>query len=141
MATGARSIMQFVENLSDRQAAKAVRARIDWKYALGLELTDSGFDFSVLSEFRQRLLDGGMEQQLLDRMLVVLAEHKLLKQLAASQSKHGIDLMAPVRPDVSWQARENTGYTIKDFKVDWDAQTVTCPQSVIATYWKSLVDS
>jgi transposase len=48
------SIMQFAENLSDRQAADAVRARIDWKYALSLELTDEGFDFSVLSEFRQR---------------------------------------------------------------------------------------
>src|SRR4051794_12869355 len=44
-------IMQFLENLSDRQAASSVRARIDWKYALSLELTDSGFDFSILSEF------------------------------------------------------------------------------------------
>jgi transposase len=45
------TLMQFLENLSDRQAADAVRARIDWKYALGLELTDPGFNFSVLSEF------------------------------------------------------------------------------------------
>ena len=52
-------VMQFVEDLSDRQTAQAVRARIDWKYALSMELTDSGFDYSVLSEFRQRLLDGG----------------------------------------------------------------------------------
>jgi transposase len=59
------SVMQFVENLSDRQAAEAVRARIDWKYALSLELTDSGFDYSVLNEFRSRLLDGGIEQELL----------------------------------------------------------------------------
>lgn len=42
--------MQFAEGLSDRQTADAVRARLDWKYALGLELTDPGFDFSVLSE-------------------------------------------------------------------------------------------
>lgn len=47
-------VLQFVENLTDRQAAEAVRARIDWKYALGLELTDAGFDYSVLSEFRVR---------------------------------------------------------------------------------------
>lgn len=46
------TVMQFLENLTDRQAADAVRGRIDWKYALGLELTDVGFDFSVLSEFR-----------------------------------------------------------------------------------------
>jgi transposase len=55
------TIMQFRENLADRQAAEAVRARIDWKYLLGLELTDPGFDFSVLSEFRDRLLAGKTE--------------------------------------------------------------------------------
>ena len=48
------SVLQFVEGLSDRQAADAVRGRIDWKYALGLELTDPGFDHTVLSEFRSR---------------------------------------------------------------------------------------
>ena len=49
------TIMQFAEKLPDRQAADAVRARLDWKYALGLELEDQGFDFSVPSEFRSRL--------------------------------------------------------------------------------------
>lgn len=47
-------VMQYAEGMSDRQAAEAVRARIDWKYALGLELDDPGFDHSVLSEFRDR---------------------------------------------------------------------------------------
>jgi transposase len=65
------SIMQFMEGLSDRQAADAVRGRIDWKYALGLELTDAGFDASVLSEFRTRLLEGQAEHRLLERMLLV----------------------------------------------------------------------
>ena len=63
------TIMQFRENLADRQAAEAVRARIDWKYLLSLELTDPGFDFSVLSEFRDRLLTGGAEDLLLDKLL------------------------------------------------------------------------
>jgi transposase len=63
------SIMQFAEGLTDRQAAEGVRSRIDWKYALGLSITDSGFDYSVLSEFRLRLLKGGRENQLLDSML------------------------------------------------------------------------
>ncbi|MGW7074690.1 transposase [Streptomyces sp. NPDC054866] len=46
-------MLQFMEGLSDRQAAvAAVRARLDWKILPGLELTDLGFDFSVLSEFR-----------------------------------------------------------------------------------------
>ncbi len=63
------TIMQFRENLADRQAAEAVRARIDWKYLLGLELTDPGFDFSVLSEFRDRLLAGSAEELLLNTLL------------------------------------------------------------------------
>jgi len=63
------TILQFHENLSDRQAAEAVRARIDWKYVLSLELTDEGFDFSVLSEFRARLVKGNAEELLLDKLL------------------------------------------------------------------------
>lgn len=73
------TILQFRENLPDRQAAEAVRARIDWKYLLSLELTDPGFDFSVLSEFRARLLAGGAEQRLLDRLLRLFRERGLLK--------------------------------------------------------------
>jgi transposase len=65
------SVMQFAEHLSDRQAAEAVRARIDWKYLLGLELADPGFDASVLSEFRARLVAGGLEQRLLDALLTL----------------------------------------------------------------------
>lgn len=71
--------MQFAEGLSDRQAAQAVRARIDWKYALGLELSDPGFEFSVLSEFRSRLVGGGSEQLLLDKLLEACKERRLLK--------------------------------------------------------------
>src|SRR6185437_15493838 len=63
------TILQFLEGLSDRQAAQAVRSRIDWKYLLGLELTDSGFDWSVLCEFRARLLDGHVEMRLLETIL------------------------------------------------------------------------
>lgn len=72
------TVMQFAEGLSDRQAAEAVRARIDGKYALGLALTDPGFDFSVLSEFRTRLLAGSAEHLLLDRLLAACAERGLL---------------------------------------------------------------
>jgi transposase len=73
------TVMQFAEGLSDRQAAEAVRARIDWKYALGLELTDPGFDFSVLSEFRARLIDGSTEQHLLDALLAACKARGLLR--------------------------------------------------------------
>jgi transposase len=72
-------IMQFAENLTDRQAADAVRSRIDWKYALGLELTDPGFDFSVLSEFRDRLLAGDASHLLFEAMLTRFREKGLFK--------------------------------------------------------------
>jgi transposase len=62
-------VMQFMEGLTDRQAADAVRSRIDWKYVLGLELTDPGWDFSVLTEFRQRLIKHQAEGRLLDLLL------------------------------------------------------------------------
>lgn len=73
------SVMQFAEGLSDRQAAEAVRARIDWKYTLGLELTDSGFDFSILSEFRARLVQGAAEHLLLDALLEACTARGYLK--------------------------------------------------------------
>src|SRR5689334_10157656 len=81
------SVLQFLEDLPDRQAAEAVRGRIDWKYALSLELTDPGFDFSVLSEFRTRLLSSGAEARLFEIMLVGFQERELLK----SQGKQRTD--------------------------------------------------
>lgn len=68
------TIIQFAEGLSDRQAADAVRGRIDVKYALSLDLSDPGFDASVLSEFRTRLLEGHAEEQLLTAMLTLFKE-------------------------------------------------------------------
>jgi transposase len=72
-------VLQFVENLSDREAADAMRGRIDWKYALGLALTDPGFDHTVLSEFRTRLITGKVELLLLDTLLQRLQEQGLVK--------------------------------------------------------------
>jgi transposase len=62
-------VLQYVEGLTDRQAAEAVRGRIDWKYALGLDLADPGFDASVLAEFRERLVAGQAETLLLEVLL------------------------------------------------------------------------
>src|SRR2546423_176143 len=72
-------VLQFAENLTDRQAAEAVRSRIDWKYLLGLELTDQGFDHTVLSEFRSRVVAGSAEERLLDALLRHCQDRKLLK--------------------------------------------------------------
>ncbi|MEU4744639.1 transposase, partial [Actinosynnema sp. NPDC023658] len=68
------SVLQFAENLTDRQAAHAVRSRIDWKYLLGLELSHAGFDFTVLTGFRDRLLAHDLEETVLDMLLGRLTE-------------------------------------------------------------------
>lgn len=73
-------VMQYMEGLSDEQSAEAVRARIDWKYALGLELDDSGFDASVLSTFRRRLVTGGAEARIFEKLLQVCRDKELLKK-------------------------------------------------------------
>src|SRR3954454_5769470 len=115
------TVLQVLEHLSDRQAADAVRARIDWKYALGLELTDPGFHFSALAEFRARLVAGGAEHLLLDRMLerfkarglvkargkqrtdsthVLAAVHDLhLLELVAETLRAALDDLAAIVPD------------------------------------------
>ena len=73
------TVLQFTEKLTDRQAADAVRGRLDWKYCLGLALDDEGFDFSVLSEFRSRLVAAGLERVIFDLLLGRLKELGVLK--------------------------------------------------------------
>ena len=90
------TILQFMEGLTDRQAAEAVRGRIDWKYALGLELTDPGFDFSVLSEFRERLSAGQQEQTLLNVLLDELKQRGWLKA-RSKQRTDSTHVLASVR--------------------------------------------
>jgi len=72
------TVFQAVENLTDRQAAQAVRDTISWKYALGLGLADAGFDYSILSEFRTRLVRHGMQSRALDLLVARLVERGLL---------------------------------------------------------------
>ncbi|MFF3418473.1 transposase [Streptomyces sp. NPDC002698] len=74
------SVLQYAENLTDRQAADAVRCRLDWKYCLGLELDDPGFDFTVLSEFRGRVAEGDRADRLLALVVDRLAEAGLAKR-------------------------------------------------------------
>jgi transposase len=72
-------IMQYAQGLTDRQAADAVRTRIDCKYALSLELTAAGFDFCLLSEFRSRLLANGAERRLFALLLARFRERGWIK--------------------------------------------------------------
>jgi len=68
------TVLQCMENLSDQQAADAVRGRLDWKSLLGLERTDAGFDASVLSEFRARLVKQHAEERFLEKLLGLLQQ-------------------------------------------------------------------
>jgi len=90
------TLVQFMEELPDRQAADAVRGRIDLKYLLGLELTDPGFDATVLCEFRKRLVQGGTENLLLELMLALFKEHGWLKE-RQQQRTDSTHVLAKVR--------------------------------------------
>src|SRR5258707_3812001 len=115
------TIFQFMEHLTDRPAADAVRIRLDWKYALSLELSDRGFDHRVLSEFRTRVVQGGAAQRLLDVLLEqcqargglkargrqrtdsthVLAAVRALNRLegVGETLRHALNIVAEVAPD------------------------------------------
>lgn len=73
------TVLQTVENLSDRQAAEMVRGRLDWKYALSLPVDDTGFDASILTDFRQRLVEGEAQDLLLEPILQVCRERGYIR--------------------------------------------------------------
>lgn len=103
------TVMPLVEGLSDRQAAEAVRARIDWKYALSLELTDPGGDASVLCEFRARLVEGAAGPVLLEAMLSRLKERGLLKA-RGQQRTDSTHVLAAIR---TLNRLESVGETLR----------------------------
>ncbi len=115
------SVMQFREGLSDRQAAEAVRGRLDWKYLLGLAVDDPGFDASVLVEFRQRLLASKEENLLFDRWLTKLREHGYLKP-RGQQRTDSTHVLAKVR---SLNRVEGVGET---FRAALNSLAVAAPE-------------
>ena len=93
------TVLQFAEGLTDEQASQAVRTRIDWTYLLGLELTDPGFNASVLSEFRDRFVTGQAVERLLTVVLEVAQAHGLRPSLSPSTSNASpIGCLARLRP-------------------------------------------
>nr|WP_214662294.1 transposase [Streptomyces polyasparticus] len=138
------SILQFTEGLSDRQAAAAVRARINWKFLLGLELTDAGFDHSLLSEFRDRNINSTDPQRLLDLLLDQMREAGLLKrpgrqrtdsthvlaavrrlnrlELTAEHLRAALNVLAAVAPERLADLAPRTGSTA----TDGGSRTIVC---------------
>jgi transposase len=90
------SVLQFAEGLSDRQAADQVRARMDWKFLLGLELDDPGFDFTILGDFRSRLIRHGLEEKVLEAVLERLSGAGLLRS-GGRQRTDSTHVLASVR--------------------------------------------
>ncbi len=124
------TVMQFSEGLSDRQAAEAVRARIDWKYVLGLELDHPGFDYSVLSEFRERLVAGEKEQLLLDKLLMRLKELKLLKARGRQRtdSTHILGAVRQLnRVEIVGETMRRALNELSEFVPDW-VQEIARPE-------------
>jgi transposase len=119
------SILQFSEGLTDRQAADAVRGRIEWKYVLGLEITDSGFHYSVLSEFRSRLLSGGRERQLLDTLLNACSEKGWIKATGKCRTD-STHILAAIR---KMNHLECVGETLRHAL---EALAVLCPDWLLA---------
>ena len=132
------TLMQFREGLSDRQAADAVRGRIDWKYllALDLDLADAGFDFSVLCEFRGRLLQHGATERLLARLLDAAREGGLLKA-RGRQRTDSTHVLAAVR---TLNRLELVGETLR---AALNAIAVVAPdwlRAIAATDWHERYD-
>jgi transposase len=89
-------VMQYIEGLTDRQAADAVRRCMDWKYALSLDLHDPGFDFTLLHDFRQRLLAHDAAQRLLDTFLTTCKARGWLKA-RSTQRTDSTHVLAAIR--------------------------------------------
>lgn len=101
------TVLQYAENLTDRQAGLMVARAIDWKYALGLDLADPGFDPSVLSKFRARLVDHDLEQTIFEKMVQILADKGLVGAggKARTDATHVLSGVRDLnRPRTGWPA-------------------------------------
>ena len=121
------TVLQMMEDLGDRQAAEAVRTRLDWQYLLGLGLADPGFDHSVLSEFRGRVAEHGLEEAVLDALLVKLAADGLVKA-GGKQRTDSTHVIAAVR------ALHTTELAGESVRAALEALAAACPDWLAARF-------
>ena len=124
------TVLQRVEDLTDRHAAEAARTRIDWQYLLGLPLDDPGFDHTVLAEFRGQVADGGLEQVALDALLARLAAGGLVKAggKQRTDSTHVVAAVAALtRLQLTGEAVRAALEALTAAHPDWVAQRICVP--------------
>ena len=121
------TVLQMAEGLTDRQAAEAVRTRLDWQYALGLGLADAGFDHSVLSEFRGRVTGHGLEEAALDALLAKLAAEGLVRA-GGKQRTDSTHVIAAVR------ALHTTELAGESVRAALEALAAACPDWLAARF-------
>jgi transposase len=161
-------VLQQIEQLSDTEAAEAVRARIDWKYALALDLDDPGFDETILHDFRSRLLLQGAEERLLTVLLSTLQEAGLLKArgrqrsdsthvlanirtltrltLVAETLRHALNVLAEAHPawlsahlDPAW--RERYLVRVEEYRLPKDSAARRILETTIGQDGYTLLDA
>ena len=121
------TVLQMAENMTGRQAAEAVRTRLDWQYALGLGLDDPGFDHSVLSEFRGRVAARGLEEAALDALLAKLAAEGLVRA-GGKQRTDSTHVIAAVR------ALHTTELAGESVRAALEALAAACPDWLAARF-------
>lgn len=65
------TLLQFYDDVSDREAVQRLLYDLRWKVALNLPLDYAGFDASSLCNFRKRLLENGQERYAFSRFITV----------------------------------------------------------------------
>ena len=58
----------------------------------------------------------------------------------SGRKTYGIELIGPTRGDNHWQAKAGAGFAARDFVIDWEQQTATCPQRKTSLSWTPAID-
>jgi transposase len=121
------SVFLFLENIPDRAAARWAVTRIDWKYALHLPLTWLGFNFSDLSNFRQRLLEHKAERLIFEKVLDWVRSLGFLKKYGKqrSDSTHILGCVERLsRLELVWEAIRVALRAIKAVAPEWYGEMI-----------------